>query len=100
MEGRIGLAAALAAITLAAGIESASAVEYVAETESNLARIESATSADELRVELDALRMTDPSGPMVGTITRHIIRLAQVRTAVNANVATDAMSDDASLGPY
>jgi hypothetical protein len=96
MESRIGLAAALAAITLAAGIESASAVEYVAETESNLARIESATSADELRVELDALRITDPSGPMVGTITRHIIRLAQVRT----NVATDAMSDDASLGPY
>ena len=100
MESKIGLAAALAAITLAAGIELASAVEYVATSELNLARVESATSADQLRAELDVLRMTNPSDPMVGTITRHIIRLAQARPVPNANVATDAISDDAAAGPY
>lgn len=94
----MGLAAALAAIVLAAGIESADAVEYVAESELGLARIESA-SADALRDELHALLSTNPTDPMIGTITRHMMRLAQLRI-LPANIVTDAISDDDAAGPY
>lgn len=100
MDSRTGLAAALAAIALAAGIESAGAVEYVTDNETGLARIEASTSADELRDQLHALLSTNPADPMVGTLTRHIIRLAQVTTVVERNIATDAISNDFGDTPY
>lgn len=100
MDGKIGLAAALAALSLAAGIETAGAVEYVVDGDVGLARIEAVTSADALRDELHTLLAINPTDPMVGTITRKIILLGQVDGGPSDMFATDVTSYESMMGPY
>ncbi|WP_187970596.1 hypothetical protein [Aquibium microcysteis] len=100
MDSKIGLAAALAALSLAAGIETAVAVEYVVDSDVGLARIEALTSADALRDELHTLLSINPTDPMVGTITRKIILLGQVDGGPSDMFAMDVTSYASMMGPY
>jgi len=82
MNSRSGLVAALATLTLAAGIESASALDESAE------RIEQlqSYSVTQLYLELDAVRSVDPDSPLVGVITSRLVALGTPENPVDDDV--------------
>lgn len=92
MDRKTGLAAALAAIVLAAGIESASAIEVVTAFEPERQRIETSTSIADLQLELDQLRAADPNHPLIAFLMGRIIALSQPDALRVASLSFDLMA--------
>lgn len=92
MDNKSGLAAALAALMLAAGMDSAAAVGRLPAPD--LGRIESSASIPSLRTELDALRSADPENPAIGMIIRRIVVLS------NATSTVVGVNNQDVSGPY
>jgi hypothetical protein len=95
MDRKLGLSAALAALVLAAGIESVAALETAcAGVYADQQRIEATVSVADLRSELELLRATDPNSPLICLLLSRIIALADIPMDLQS-IATQRV-----LAPY
>lgn len=79
MMNKLGLAAALATLTMAAGMGPASAIDTCAELQAQVSSIKTIRSVATLKAKLEKLRLEDPTCPVIDVIVAQIAAVSTPR---------------------
>lgn len=84
METKNSVSVALAALVLAAGINTSAAGQNCCALDDQARAISSLTSVEKLENELAGLRMTNPASPLIPVVISRMVQTAQLTPPSNA----------------